>query len=51
VLDEPRLRIAHVLLGGRTRLFDNLDPEQVNLENAEVIDTREVTHFTFRVSR
>ncbi len=49
LLDELRLHLAHLLLGGGTRLFSRLDPKRVTLERASVIDAPGVTHLTFRV--
>ncbi len=46
LLDEIRLHLVHVLLGG-VRLFDNIN-EQTELQKTSVIDSSGVTHFTFR---
>ena len=49
LLDELRLHLAHVLLGGGTRLFGGIDPQRVTLERTRVVDAPGVTHLTFRL--
>jgi dihydrofolate reductase len=49
LLDEVRLHLVHLLLGGGTRLFDRLGPAQVDLESNRVIESPGVTHLRFRV--
>jgi dihydrofolate reductase len=49
LVDELRLHIAPVVLGKGIRLFDNLAALPVKLEVAEVVDTPDVTHVTYRV--
>lgn len=49
LLDEIRLNIADVLLGGGVRLFDNLGGQQFNLERTLVVESDRVTHLRFRV--
>jgi dihydrofolate reductase len=49
LLDEVQVHVAPILLGGGTRLFDRLDPEQLGLEKTRVIDSPAVTHFLLRV--
>src|SRR5688500_4592793 len=52
LLDELRLHLAHILLGGGTSFFAGLDPATVALERAHVRDTDAgVTHLTFRLER
>jgi dihydrofolate reductase len=52
LLDEIRLHVAHVLLGGGVRLFDHL-ANQVTLEKTNIVDGTGggtgATHFRFRV--
>jgi dihydrofolate reductase len=48
LLEELQLHIAHILLGGGTRLFDDAEPAR--LEPARVVDSPAVTHLTFRVA-
>jgi len=51
LLDELRLHVAPLLLGGGTRLFENLGPDVPHLEQVEVIESPAVTHMTYRVVR
>jgi dihydrofolate reductase len=49
LLDEIYLHIAHILLGGGTKLFDKLTITLTNLEKTAVVDAPGVTHLKFRV--
>jgi dihydrofolate reductase len=49
LLDELRLHLAHILLGGGTSLFGAVDPAGLALERTQVSDSEGVTHLTFRV--
>jgi dihydrofolate reductase len=49
LLDEIQIHVAPVLLGDGRRLFENLGPEQRELETIRVIDSPGVTHLKFRV--
>lgn len=51
LLDEIQIHVAPVLLGGGVRLFDDLGPEQIELEPAGAIESDDVTHLRFRVPR
>ena len=50
VLDELELHVVPVLLGQGRRLFDHLDPEQIELERVRVLEGEDgVTHLRYRV--
>jgi dihydrofolate reductase len=49
LVDEIRLHIVPVLFGVGTRLFDDLGPEQIELEPTEVVASPAATHLRFRV--
>lgn len=51
LLDELQLHLVHILLGGGTSLFAGVEPADVALEQAQLIDAEGVTHLTFRVAR
>ena len=50
LVDEIRIHVVDVLLGGGRRLFDEL-PQRVELEQTAVTQTGGVTHLTYRVLR
>ena len=50
LVDEIRIHLIDVLLGGGRRLFDQL-PERLELEQTGVSNTGGVTHLTYRVVR
>ncbi len=50
LLDELEVHLVPVLLGGGTRLLDNLDPG-IRLERTRVVDSPTVTHLRYRVLR
>jgi dihydrofolate reductase len=49
ILDELQLHLAHVLLGGGTRFFGDLDAASAAFERTRVIDGEGVTHIRFRL--
>jgi dihydrofolate reductase len=52
VLDELEIHLIPVLFGQGRRLFDHLDPEQIELERARIIEGEGgVTHIHYRVQR
>ena len=51
VLDELELHVIPVLFGQGRRLFDNLDPKQIELERTRVLEGDGVTHLHYRVRR
>jgi dihydrofolate reductase len=51
LLDELRINLVPVLLGGGERLLDNLDGAEIALECTRVIEAPGVTHLTFRPVR
>src|ERR687895_2475922 len=50
VLDELEIHLMPVLLGQGRRLFDNLDPEHIELERTRILEGEGVTHLHYRVS-
>lgn len=51
LVDELRLHLAHIVLGGGTSLFAGLDAASVSFARTGLIDTEGVTHPSFRVAR
>jgi dihydrofolate reductase len=52
LLDEIEIHLIPVLLGQGRRLFDNLSPEQIELERTRIIEGEAgVTHMHYRVQR
>jgi dihydrofolate reductase len=51
LLDELEIHLVPVLFGQGRRLFDNLDPEQIELERTRVLEGDGVTHMHYRVRR
>jgi dihydrofolate reductase len=51
VLDELEIHLVPVLFGQGRRLFDNLAPEQIELERIRVLEGDGVTHMHYRVKR
>jgi dihydrofolate reductase len=50
LIDELRLQLIPVLFGAGTRLFDNLEPRQIELQPLDTIN-RNVIHLRYRVIR
>ena len=51
VLDELELHVVPVLFGQGRRLFENLRPEQIELERTRVLEGEGVTHMHYRARR
>ena len=51
LLDELEIHLVPVLFGQGRRLFDNLDPKQIELERTRVLEGDGVTHMHYRVRR
>ena len=51
VLDELEIHLIPVLFGQGRRLFDNLDPNHIELERTRVLEGDGVTHLHYRVRR
>ncbi len=47
--DEMHIHLVPVLLGGGTRLFEDFDPEGIELRRASSIETPGATHLRFEV--
>ena len=51
LLDELEIHLIPVLLGQGRRLFDERDPEHIELERTRVLEGDGVTHLHYRVQR
>jgi dihydrofolate reductase len=51
LLDELQIHLVPLLLGGGVRLFDELGPDQIQLEGTRVIESATVAHLRFRTVR
>lgn len=51
LLDEIRIHIVPILLGGGIRLFEGLDAEGIELKKISAVDTPGATHFVFEVMK
>jgi dihydrofolate reductase len=49
LLDEMQIHLIPVLLGGGIRLFEDVDPEGIELRRASSIETPGATHLRFEV--
>jgi dihydrofolate reductase len=48
-LDEMQIHLVPLLLGGGVRLFEDLDPEGIELRRSSSIETPGATHLRFEV--
>ncbi len=51
LLDEIHIDLASMLLGDGIRLFEHLDTEPIALERVRVVEGKDVTHLSFRVTK
>ncbi|HZW03744.1 MAG TPA: dihydrofolate reductase family protein [Anaerolineaceae bacterium] len=51
LLDELQIHLVPILLGGGIRLFEDLDPEGIELRRKRSIETPGATHLCFEVAR
>jgi dihydrofolate reductase len=49
LLDEMQIHLVPILLGNGIRLFEDLDPEGIELRRTSTIETPGATHFRFEV--
>jgi dihydrofolate reductase len=49
LLDELRVSIAPIILGGGERLFDNLGDARIELEQVDAIAAPDVVHVVYRI--
>lgn len=49
LIDEMELNVVPVLLGGGTRLFENVSGDGLGLEPVRVVSTPDVTHLKYRL--
>jgi dihydrofolate reductase len=49
LLDEIQIHLVPILIGDGTRLFEDLDPEGIELRRTSTIETPGATHFRFEV--
>jgi dihydrofolate reductase len=49
LLDEMRIHLVPILLGGGVRLFEDLNPEGIELKRAPSLETPGATHLRFEV--
>ena len=49
LLEEMRIHLIPILLGDGTRLFEDLDPEGIELRRESSVETPGATHFRFEV--
>lgn len=49
LLDEMRIHLIPIFLGGGIRLFEGVNPERIQLSKADAIDTPGATHLRYSV--
>lgn len=49
LLDEMRIHLIPILLGGGVRLFEGLNPDGIELRRADSVETPAATHLKFEV--
>jgi dihydrofolate reductase len=49
LLDQMQIHLVSLLLGGGVRLFEDLDPEGIELRRTSSIETPGATHLRFEV--
>jgi hypothetical protein len=49
-VDEMQIHLIPVLLGGGVRLFEDLGPQQVELQRTRTVETPSATHPRFTVA-
>jgi dihydrofolate reductase len=51
LVDEMRIHVAPVLLGAGTRLFENINTQQIKLEITRVMESPLATHIIYSIAR
>ena len=51
LLDEMQIDLIPIVFGDGVRLFEGLDPEEIELRKTSSIDTPAATHFRFEVAK
>lgn len=51
LVDEIRIHLAPLLLGDGVRLFDDLGPEAIELEQSRVLEAPGIVHLRYRVAK
>jgi dihydrofolate reductase len=50
LVDEIYIQLSPLLLGGGTRLFEDIDPARIRLDNTRTVASPFVTHLRYRVT-